>query len=444
MHSSTENTNNTSIALSSNGGDEFENTCFESLIQSGEYEYYLERGQIVTGKIAGYEKDGVLVDIGAKAEAFLPMKEISDSHFEDPAEILPIGSEYEFYILRDEAVNLPDTRIIVSYRRVTAARVWSNLESCKLNDDVCEARILDVVKGGVVVEIEGLKGFIPASHLRVKGGSNNPQLLGEIIPCTVLEIDKQQNKLILSQKLAIAKLYAGEREKLMQDLLVAIKDYEDGIEAGEQKEKIVVEGEIVRVTDFGAFIKIGDTEMDGLLPISEITWRRIKHPSEILKVGDKLTVQVLNVVLEQSRISLSLKRLQEDPWLKIKDSVSQGHVVTARITRLVSFGLFLTFKLFDTGIEELGFESFIPLDEIKGSSEKNSPAEILADFQVDQEIKVAVKKIKEPERRFVMSSRCLNENNEYIENFFQKEEEEYKAKMNSRKEAQENNTQEEN
>ncbi len=386
-------------------------SAFAKLLESGNYEYYVERGQIVSGKVVEFSKEGVYVDIGAKSEAFLPMKEVSDYATSDPSQVLTLDAEYEFYILRDEAANIQDPRIVVSYKRVSQARVWENLESCKRKDQICQARIQEVVKGGVVVEIDGLRGFIPASHLRVKGGSNNPELVGESIPCTILEIDRQQNKLILSQKLAISQLYAGEREKLMNSLVEGLKKCEEDAQNGIESEAIKVNGEVVRITDFGAFIKIEDTEMDGLLPLSEICWKKISHPTDALKIGDVMTVKVLNVVPEQSRISLSLKRLKEDPWLAVKDKVQVGNVIDVKIIKITNFGVFITTKIEDKNLEDYGFEALMAIDDIKGS--ENNP-EILNKFEIDMTFKAAIRKIKHDDRRILLSTKCLDENNNLI------------------------------
>lgn len=390
-----------------------EESPFKKLIQTGEYEYYFERGQIVSGKVVEYSRDGALVNIGAKCEAFLPNKEICDYSSGDPADVLPLESEYEFYILRDEAANTQDGRIIVSYRRVAQARIWSSLEQHKEESSICEARVQEVVKGGVVVEINGLRGFIPASHLRVKGGSNNPQLIGQTIPCTVLEIDRQQNKLILSQKLAISKLYAGEREKLMNSLVEALRKYEEDIASGIEAQVVQVDGEVVRITDFGAFVKIADAEMDGLLPLSEISWKRLSHPSEVLQIGNQLKVQVLNVVPEQSRISLSLKRLLPDPWSDVKETIKVGDVLKGKINRITNYGVYLTIGINSKPIEEYGFEALLPADEMKGAPEATKE-EKLAPLELEDELIFAVKKIKEDDRRLILSSKCLDENNKLI------------------------------
>lgn len=387
---------------------------FQELIQSGEYEYSIERGQIINGRIVEYDKDGVLVDVGSKSEAFLPMKEVADSSVEDIASFLPVDSEYEFYILRDEVGNAGEGRIIVSYKRVAQARVWNNLEEVRDASDICEANIQEVVKGGVVVEIDGVKGFIPASHLRVKGGSNNPQLVGQTIPCTILEIDRGHNKLILSQKLAISKLYAGEREELMRALYDRLEENAKALEAGEANEPLTVNGEVVRITDFGAFIKIEDTEMDGLLPLSEISWRRLNHPSDVIKIGDQLTVQVLNVIPEQSRISLSLKRFEIDPWDNIKDKVNVGDVIEANIVRHNNYGAFVTAEVAGQKLGEFGFEAFLPYDDMKAASPDLTQDEIIASYELDTVYKVAIKKIKPEERRMVFSTKVLDENNQVI------------------------------
>ncbi|MDJ0625159.1 MAG: S1 RNA-binding domain-containing protein [Candidatus Caenarcaniphilales bacterium] len=389
------------------------NTPFAELLASGNYDYYFERGQIVSGVVVSYQKDGVLVDVGAKSEAFVPSKEVADYASADPEEVLPTGQEFEFYILRDEAGSGFDGRIVLSFKRVAQARSWAALEDKRNTDAIFEAVIQEVVKGGVVVELDGLRGFIPASHLRVKGGSNNPKLVGQNIPCTILEIDKQQSKLILSQKIAISKLYAEEREKLLTELVAALKAQEESIAAGNDPTVVTVQGEVVRITDFGAFVKIGDTEIDGLLPLSEISWKRVTHPSEALKIGDQITAQVLNVVPEQCRISLSLKRLEKDPWESIQTKINEGDVIDGSINKVANFGVFVRIIFNDPELDECGFEALLPLDEIP-SLEEESSEDVLEKFHVDQKIKALVRKIKPDERRVTLSTKYIDEKGNLI------------------------------
>jgi small subunit ribosomal protein S1 len=382
-------------------------TPFAKFILTGKYDYYFERGQIVAGTVISYQKDGVLVDVGAKSEAFVPSKEVADYASADPEEVLPSGQEFEFYILRDEAGSGFDGRIVLSYKRVAQARSWAALESKKSTDEIFEAKIQEVVKGGVVVEIDGLRGFIPASHLRVKGGSNNPRLVGEAIPCTILEIDKQQGKLILSQKIAISKLYSEEREKLLGELVGALKEQEAMAAEGKESSVVTVRGEVVRITDFGAFVKIGDTEIDGLLPLSEISWKRVSHPSEMLKIGDQIVAQVLNVVPEQCRISLSLKRLEKDPWESIQTKIKEGDVVDGIVNKIANFGVFVKIIFNDPVLDDCGFEALLPLDEIPGVGEDNQ-AEILEGFTQGQNIKALIRKVKLDERRVTLSTKYID------------------------------------
>lgn len=393
---------------------EVADTPFSSLFKSGNYDYYFERGQIVPGEVIAYQKDGVLVDVGAKSEAFVPMKEVSDYAISDPSEALPIGQEFEFYILRDEAGSGFDGRIVLSYKRVSQARSWALLEEKRNTDEIFEARIQEVVKGGVVVEINGLRGFIPASHLRVKGGSNNPKLVGEKIPCTILEIDKQLSKLILSQKLAISKLYSGEREKLLSGLVTSLREQEEAISRGETITPVTIKGEVVRITDFGAFVKIEDTEIDGLLPLSEISWKRVSHPSEALQIGDPITAQVLNVVPEQCRISLSLKRLQKDPWELIQDKIHEGQVITGSVNKVANFGVFIKLLFNDPDLDDCGFEALLPLDEIENAAE-DAGDEVLERFQVGQKLKALIRKIKVDERRVTLSTKYIDQNGNIVQ-----------------------------
>src|SRR5581483_605102 len=209
-----------------------------------------EQGDIVTGDIVRIERDGVLVDVQAKSEGFVPIKEVSNMPIDNIEDVVKVGERYEFYILREENEN---GQLTLSLKRVAQARGWVKLEEQKKNDETIRAKISAVVKGGVVVDVYGLRGFVPASQLRVKG-TTPEELIGMEIPMKILETDTKRNKLILSQRLAVQEEKATQREKILTTL-----------EAGQ-----TVQGEVVRIADFGAFIDLGG--LDGLLPISEISW----------------------------------------------------------------------------------------------------------------------------------------------------------------------------
>lgn len=348
--------------------DEFERLLEETL------QHRYEQGDIVHGSVVRIERDGVLVDVGAKSEGFVPAKEVSNMPNEDLEDAVEVGKEYEFYILREENEN---GQLTLSLKRVAQARGWTKLEEQKKSDDTIRAKISAVVKGGVVVDVYGLRGFVPASQLRVKG-TTPEELIGMEIPMKILETDTKRNKLILSQRLAVQEEKAAQREKILSTL----------------KAEQIISGEVVRIADFGAFIDLGG--LDGLLPISEISWERVSHPSDVLKVGQIVTTKVLKVDQDKGHISLSLKQMQPDPWQEIEDKFEEGQVITGTVRKIQSFGAFV--QIYP------GVDALLPTVEM--SEQPNTkPEEIV---QVGQEIKALIKKFAPKEHKISLSLKGMD------------------------------------
>jgi small subunit ribosomal protein S1 len=333
-----------------------------------------EQGDIVTGDVVRVERDGVLVDVGSKSEGFVPIKEVSNMAMDNVEDVVKVGDRLEFYILREENEN---GQLTLSLKRVAQARGWVTLEQQKKNDDTIRAKISAVVKGGVVVDVYGLRGFVPASQLRVKG-TTPEELIGMEIPMKILETDTKRNKLILSQRLAVQEEKAAQREKILSTL-----------ESGQ-----VVTGEVVRIADFGAFIDLGG--LDGLLPISEISWERVSHPSDVLKVGQNVTTKVLKVDQEKGHISLSLKQMQPDPWKEIEDKFQDGQIVNGTVRKIQSFGAFV--QIYP------GVDALLPTVEM--SEQPNvKPEEVV---QVGQAVKAIIKKFSPKEHKISLSLRGMD------------------------------------
>lgn len=346
---------------------------FERLL-SETFNYKFEQGDIITGNVVRIERDGVLVDVGGKSEGFVPFKEISNIPIDNIEDVIKVGDRMEFYILREENEN---GQLTLSLKRVAQARGWTQLEEQKKHDETIRAKISAVVKGGVVVDVYGLRGFVPASQLRVKG-TTPEELIGMEIPMKILETDTKRNKLILSQRLAVQEEKAAQREKILGTL-----------EAGQE-----VTGEVVRIADFGAFIDLGG--LDGLLPISEISWERVSHPSDVLKVGQMITTRVLKVDKEKGHISLSLKQMQPDPWKEIEDKFQEGQVVDGKVRKIQSFGAFV--QIYP------GVDALLPTVEM--SEQPNiKPEEIV---QVGQELKAIIKKFAPKEHKISLSLRGMD------------------------------------
>lgn len=292
--------------------------AFAALLEKS-FETELKPGAIVVGEVLRVEKDGLAVDIGGKSEGFAHVKEVPDCrNFEELKDTYKPGHVTEFFIMNGIDSSDQGVHYMLSIRRVTMWKNWDRLINMKEDNETVKVTVTGVTKGGVIVGILGFKGFIPASQLRVAKTLN--ELVGDDLPARILEVDKRKNKLILSHREAVFAEKAQQRAETMAKL----------------NEGDVVDGSVVKITDFGAFVDING--IDGLLPLSEITWRRIHHPSEVLELNQRLTVRVLTVDRKLQRISLSLKRLEADPWDTVTSTFSVGDVVDGRISKMLSSG----------------------------------------------------------------------------------------------------------
>jgi small subunit ribosomal protein S1 len=354
-------------------------TTPENALQYAEFEELLNKSfncnakvsELVKGTVIKIEKNGVLIDIGAKTEAIVPLRELSNLPFEQVEDVLNLGDEKEFYIIKEEN---EDGQVTLSLKKVSQARSWAQLETLKNSGKLVTAKILSSIKGGVLVKVFDLRGFIPSSQLRT--GNSHDSIIGLEIEVKVLELDPQRNKLILSQRQAMAE----ERERIALEVIASLELEQ------------IVEGEVVRIADFGVFVDING--IDGLLPISEMSWQRVRHPSDILSVGQKVTVKILNIDNDLNRISLSLKRMEENPWVKIETEFKEGQIIKGTVNKITSFGAFI-------GIYP-GVEALLPAAEI--SDEMINP---FNELTLGEEIEVLIKKFTPQEHRIGLSLKDL-------------------------------------
>ena len=339
---------------------------FEQLLQDS-FSKPLNVADIVDGIVLKKEKDGYLVSVkGAKTEAYLPQNEISESE-----SALEVGDEREFYVLKEE--NDHDS-MVLSLKRIACAQAWAQLNDAKTSGDTILAKVVALIKGGVLVDVADLKGFIPSSQLRT--GLPFDGLIDQKIEVKVLEADPKKNKLILSQRQAVAE----QRDQVVDNVLA------------ELEENQIVKGEVIRIADFGAFVDING--IDGLLPISEISWQRIKHPSDVLTLGSEIEVKIIKIDSELKRISLSLKRMGENPWEQIEGKFQEGEVIEGTVNKITNFGVFV--NIFP------GVEALLPVSEIEG--ENINP---FNEFKVNDSIKVLIKKFTPQEHRIALSTKDI-------------------------------------
>ena len=316
--------------------------------------------------VCGYDSEGVIVDIGSKTSASVPEKEARVDTSVSVEETLKKGEVYEFLIIKEED---EDGRFVLSHKKVAMAYAWKELEALKEADETVEGTVVSVVKGGVLVEIKGVRGFVPSSHLRAKDTDN---IVGQKIELKILSLDPAQNNFILSNK----KVYADTQDEAKENMF-------SNLEVGQ-----VVKGEVVRITDFGAFIDIGG--MDGLLPLSQMSWRWVDHPSDVLKIADTINVEIIGIDHDKQRVSLSLKNLEADPWIEAKKQIKEGDKVEGTITRIKHFGAFV--EVF------AGVEALLPNNEVVEYQNKNGC--ILA---AGDKIKTTIIKFNPDDRRISLS-----------------------------------------
>ena len=294
---------------------ECSNEDFESLL--AKYDYNFKRGDIVKGVVCAYESDGAIVDIGSKCTAYVPAYEVSSDKKAKTEEVLEKGTEYEFLITSDCDEN---GKFLLSYKKVHLAHTWAELVKIKEADETIAVVVTQTVKGGLIVDVSGVQGFIPQGQLCSKEASCQ---VGDKIDVKILSLDKIQNNLILSNRKVYETNMAETRKNVFEQ-----------VEVGQ-----IVKGEVVRITDFGAFVNIGG--VDCLLPLSQISWKWVEHPTDLLKLGQEINVEIIDIDYNKQRISLSLKNTEPDPWIKAEEEINEGDIKEGVITRIKGFGAFV-------------------------------------------------------------------------------------------------------
>ena len=279
----------------------------------------VEDGQLVNGTIVKIDKDEVLLDIGYKSEGVIPSRELSIRNDVDPHEIVSLGEKVEALVLQKED---KEGRLLLSKKRAQYERAWGTIEKLKEEDGVVEGPVIEVVKGGLIVDI-GLRGFLPASLVELRRVRDLQPYVGQRISAKIIELDKNRNNVVLSRRAHLEETQKESRDQFLNNLKV-----------GE-----VRHGTVSSVVSFGAFVDLGG--MDGLIHVSELSWKHVDHPGSVVAVGDEVDVQVLDVDMSRERISLSLKATQQDPWQEFAGGHEVGQLVYGRVTKLVQFGAFV-------------------------------------------------------------------------------------------------------
>lgn len=301
-------------------------------------------GDILKGKVVKIEKDEVLIDVGYKSEGVIPISELSIRTNVKPEEILSIEDIIDIMVLQKED---QDGRLVLSKKRAEVEQSFNRVEEIYRNGETVEGEVIECVKGGLILDI-GLRGFLPASLIDVRKTRDLSSYIGEKCSCKIIEVDRNRNNVVLSRKAIIE----GERKEQRKEVL-------GNIEVGQIKN-----GVITSIADFGAFVDVDG--IDGLIHISELSWNHVKHPSEVVKINDPVSVEVLDVDFDKQRLSLGLKQTQKDPWLEKIKKFKIKDVVQGKVTRIVKFGLFVQIE---TGMEGLVHISELSPEQIKRPSD---------------------------------------------------------------------------
>ncbi len=328
-------------------------------------------GDIVEGTIVKIDRDEVLLDIGYKSEGVIPAKELSIRHDIDPNEIVHVGDKVEALVLQKED---KEGRLILSKKRAQYERAWGRIEEVMQSGGTIKGPVIEVVKGGLIVDI-GLRGFLPASLVDLRRVRDLHPYVGQEIEAKIIELDRNRNNVVLSRRAFLEESQSEGRKKFLESL-----------QKGERRK-----GTVSSIVNFGAFVDLGG--VDGLVHVSELSWKHVDHPSEVVQVGQEVEVEILDVDLERERVSLSLKATQEDPWKEFERKYQAGEIIEGQVTKLVPFGAFVRVAA--------GIEGLVHISELS-EQHVDSPESVLS---VGDQVRVKVIEVDVARRRISLSMR---------------------------------------
>jgi small subunit ribosomal protein S1 len=330
-----------------------------------------KEGDILEGTVVKIDRDEVLLDIGYKSEGVIPTKELSIRHDVDPGQVVKVGDEVEALVLQKED---KEGRLILSKKRAQYERAWGRIEEVMQSGGTIKGPVIEVVKGGLILDI-GLRGFLPASLVDLRRVRDLHPFVGNELEAKIIELDRNRNNVVLSRRAFLEESQSEGRKKFLESL-----------QKGERRK-----GTVSSIVNFGAFVDLGG--VDGLVHVSELSWKHVDHPSEVVQVGQEVEVEVLDVDLERERVSLSLKATQEDPWKEFERKYSAGEIIDGQVTKLVPFGAFVRVAA--------GIEGLVHISEIS-EQHIETPESVLS---VGDEVRVKVIEVDVPRRRISLSMR---------------------------------------
>jgi small subunit ribosomal protein S1 len=335
----------------------------------------INEGEVVHGTVVRVDKDEVLVDIGYKSEGVIPVAELSIRRSVNPADEVSVGEQIDALVMTKEDA---EGRLILSKKRARFELAWKKIEEAAESGDPVTGKVIEVVKGGLILDL-GVRGFLPASLVDIRRVQDLDEFLGQELRCKVIELNRSRNNVVLSRRAVLE----DERKEARQAIL-------DRLQPGQD-----VEGVISNIVDFGAFVDLDG--MDGLIHISELSWSHVNHPSEVLEIGQKVNVRVLDIDRDRQRISLGLKQTQSDPWQQVLESYREGDVVEGRVTKVVTFGAF---------VEILpGVEGLVHISELAQHHVEN-PREVVSQGDA---VNVLILEVDAERRRLSLSLKRVEE-----------------------------------
>lgn len=337
----------------------------------------IRKGQIVKGRVVFVGHDGVAIDIGTKVEGIIPFAQLTSQELpeEELKNLLKPGDEVEVYVLR---VDPDEGQIILSRKRVEADRAWKKITELYEKGEPIEVTPVERVKGGLVAYVEGQRAFLPASQVDLRRNVDLEAFVGQPIPVKIIELSRKKGRIILSRRVLLEEEEKKKRRQVLESL-----------EPGQ-----IVEGKVVEVTDFGAFVNLGP--VDGLVHRSELSWGRFAHPRDVVKEGDVVKAKVISVDPERERVNLSIKAATPNPWEVVTEKYQVGEKVKGKVVGLTPFGAFVEV--------EPGLEGLVHISEMSWTKRPKHPSEVLKE---GEEVETVILKIEPEEKRLSLGLRQL-------------------------------------
>ncbi|WP_082380185.1 bifunctional 4-hydroxy-3-methylbut-2-enyl diphosphate reductase/30S ribosomal protein S1 [Neofamilia massiliensis] len=356
----------------------------------------IKRGDILKGTVLYVNDSEITVNINYRADGIINRDEVSDDPTISPSDLFKAGDEIEVYVLK---MDDGDGNVLLSHKRVQRLKNWDVVEEKFNNEEIVDAIVNEVTKGGLKCEVEGLNAFMPASQVSIGYKKDLSVFLDEVLASKIIDFNKDKRRIILSRKVVEQKELDALKEEIYSKIHVGD----------------VIEGTVQRLTNFGAFVDIGG--IDGLIHISQLSWQRVKHPSDVVQPNQKIEVQVLDIDPENDRIALGLKQLTKEPWEVFVENNKVGDIIKGKIVNLLDFGAFV--KL-DSGVDGLLHVSQIAREHVEKPSDKleiGQDVEVMI-TEIDEENKKISLSIKEIERKKAREARAKEkaEKSEQVEN----------------------------